>query len=103
MMQFLKRIFSEEQTATELVKVETLKTELSHAHVRIDTLEKKLSKTSKSIMELSACVQDISKAYQGLAEELMIITSTFRQVALKSKRENDLFAWNKKDDDGYLN
>ena len=103
MMQFLKRIFLGEQTTTELIKVESLETEINSAHMKIISLEKRLSKTSKSILELSECVQDISRAYQGLAQELMLITSTFKQVALRGKRENDLFAWGKKDDDGYLN
>jgi CII-binding regulator of phage lambda lysogenization HflD len=103
MMQFLKRIFLGEQTTTELIKVESLETEINRAHMKIISLEERLSKTSKSILELSECVQDISRAYQGLARELMLITSTFKQVALRGKRENDLFAWGKKDDDGYLN
>tara|TARA_Y100000310_G_C20243561_1_gene605758 strand:- start:240 stop:551 length:312 start_codon:yes stop_codon:yes gene_type:complete len=103
MMQFLKRIFSGGQITTKSTKVEILETELKKTHVRITALEERLSKTNKSILELSACVQDISKAYQGLAQELMLITSTFKQVALRGKRENDLFSWGKKDDDGYLN
>ena len=103
MMQFLKRIFSGEQIITKNIKVEELEQKLNHADIRISQLEEKLSKTTKAITELSACVQDISKAYQGLAQELMLITSTFKQVALRGKRENDLFAWGKKDDDGYLN
>ena len=106
MMQLLKSILLGEQAAaqtTEIMKTETLESALNDAHVKIALLEEKLITANESIADLSMCVKNIALATASLSQEMAIIITSLKQMAAPASTKNDLFTWNKDDDDEYLN
>jgi hypothetical protein len=109
MMQFLKSILSRnKQEKNEQVKIIELQIELSSALKRLTTLEEQVMTSSSAILELSQCIQDISKSTQFLSKEFLVVTTLLQQAADTIYGEKEALPKLKKenkdtDDDDYLN
>jgi len=105
-MQFLKSILlRNKQKKDEQVKILELQTEMSVILSRLATLEEQVLTSSNAILELSQCIQNVSKSTQYLSKEFIVVTTLLQQAADSIYSEKEALTKTKKDtdDDDYLN